>query len=762
MELKDYLRILRARWIIIVLILAGTLALGYYRTQTAPPGYRQSVDIMLQESPYYYVPEHPLANIYWSKVARAEMIRSPRVLEAAVCELLADRFPNVVLRTALTEEPSPRELPPHQGVRWYKVRGRDPRNVERFEKRWQIVDRTNLNAAITYIRARLSVTSEKETELVRVTYEDDNAEKCELILRSVMEAYQTTARIFQAEGVEKAMELVQATLKERETQLQQKADELARLPILPEKDDSPERDLLRDRIRLLNDRIAETATQIARAEQEIAILEQAITRFNQGDYSLVTARTRDPAIERLEQQVHELESKKLDLLRTLTPEHPEIRALEGRLRQVKDDLVANVSRAAENIQREVKLDAFDRLVEHKRQKNQLESIRKDLEAKLEKAREEFVRLPLSAEEQSRNQTRLRRDELERDIRQIGEEIKNLKDKQTSLEITRNLVESQLVGRIVGFSHVATVSRTQPTGLVLFAVVGLVVGSLFAFFLEYTNTRIRTDSDVKRYINLPLIGDVPRIAQENQRLLLNVSPKSNLAEAFNTMSTILATQARELKAKVLMISSPKAEEGKSTIASNLAISLARLGEKVCLVDCDLRKAVLHRLFNADNTVGISDYLLSRSGAGTPEEMQAVQPGITVEQIKKPTEVENLTLVPAGKHPKNPPALIRSEAFRELIGRLRQEFDFVIIDCPPINIAVDALLLAPIADGMVLLVAANDTSKDEVAFAKRLVEQARGKMIGCILNKVTLQAHGYYYYYYYYYYYDKYRYKYYRES
>jgi capsular exopolysaccharide synthesis family protein len=328
----------------------------------------------------------------------------------------------------------------------------------------------------------------------------------------------------------------------------------------------------------------------------------------------------------------------------------------------------------------------------------------------------------------------------------------------SLEINKQLlnppIEKVEAGKAIPLPQKGT--KSIPFTILTALVIG--IGS--AYLLEYLNTSIRTEHDIRRYINLPLIGVMLKIKDPEQRLLINAAPKSPLSEAFNTTGTILETYATENNAKIFMIASSKAEEGKSTITTNLGVALARSGARVIIIDTDLRKAVLHRFFNIDNTKGLSSYVLARAEVSSYENLAPPPGSVSIDDIIKPTEIEGLSLIPAGPHPKNPVAILKSKVIKDLLSELKTRTDIILVDVPPVNIAVDTLVLAPIVDAIVLLISAGETNKDEVTFAKRMIESARGKLIGCMLNKVTIESRGYYYYYYYYYYYD--RYKYYREE
>ena len=224
------------------------------------------------------------------------------------------------------------------------------------------------------------------------------------------------------------------------------------------------------------------------------------------------------------------------------------------------------------------------------------------------------------------------------------------------------------------------------------------------------------------------------------MIADLAPGSPLAEEFNTLATIIETYARENDARVFMIASPMPKEGKSTVISNIAVALARGRRQVMLIDCDLRRATLHKLFDLELKPGLTEYLQGATDAEAPPALFG--------HVVRSTSVENLLVVPAGTASSNPVAMLKSEAMRELIARARREADIVLIDVPPVKVAVDTLVLTPQVDGTLMLVSSGETRKDAVASAKRMIESANGRLIGCMLNKVPAQMGGYYYYSYYY--------------
>ena len=260
--------------------------------------------------------------------------------------------------------------------------------------------------------------------------------------------------------------------------------------------------------------------------------------------------------------------------------------------------------------------------------------------------------------------------------------------------------------------------------------GLVLGLAAGAAAEALATTIRTEHDVRRYVNLPLLGVIPLVADEEDRLLLSGDPRAPLVEPYNTAAALLETRAREESAKAYALTSPSPDEGKSSVACNLALALARGGSRVLLVDADLRRPAQQRLFSLSNASGLSSYL-----TGATDD---------IEDVIAPTGVEGLKLLLSGPVLEQPVPYFRSERFKALVQELRGRYDLILVDLPPVGLAADALLAAPLVDGTILVLSAPETRKDDAARAKRLIRDAGGKLAGCVLNKATVMSRGYYYY------------------
>jgi capsular exopolysaccharide synthesis family protein len=193
-------------------------------------------------------------------------------------------------------------------------------------------------------------------------------------------------------------------------------------------------------------------------------------------------------------------------------------------------------------------------------------------------------------------------------------------------------------------------------------------------------------------------------------------------------------------KTLLVSSAAPSEGKTTVACSLAVALAQGGQRVCLVDCDLRRPRLHRIFDRVGDVGVTSVLVGDA---------------TTDEVAKPTMVANLWSIPTGPLPPNPADVLQSERFRKFIGDLADRFDRVIIDSPPLVAVTDSAIISRLVDGTVFVVRAFKTGRHLGAQGLRALRDVEAPILGAVLNAVNVDHHEYKYYYYYYYKRDGYR-------
>ncbi len=252
--------------------------------------------------------------------------------------------------------------------------------------------------------------------------------------------------------------------------------------------------------------------------------------------------------------------------------------------------------------------------------------------------------------------------------------------------------------------------------------GLALGVGVAFLREQFDDRMSGPDDMEEQIGAPALAVVPHFSVPRKRregfLVGRDQPKSPPSEAYRTVRTNIEFMSRTNQLKIVAIASPSLGEGKTTTAANLSFSLATAGRRVVVVSCDLRKPRLYRLFGLANDVGLSDVLVE--GVAVASAAQRV-PGV-------PT----LRVISSGAVPANPAELLGSDDMRSLLAGLRGVADFVVLDTAPVLAVSDALVLAPLCDGVVMVVDASTTTKSAARIAREQVEQVGGNIVGGIFN------------------------------
>ena len=281
-----------------------------------------------------------------------------------------------------------------------------------------------------------------------------------------------------------------------------------------------------------------------------------------------------------------------------------------------------------------------------------------------------------------------------------------------------------------------VSPKKLQNMVLALIVGILGGCALAFFLEYLDDSIKNSDDVERLIGLPFLGPIPSVDAQDMKSLYTVAhdqPKLPVSEAFRGLRTAVlfsASSDRELKS--IMVTSSGPSEGKSTIALNLAITMAHGGKKVLLVDCDLRKPTLHKIFGLSDRSGLSNLIVDQTG--------------DIKEATHESGIENLKVITCGPIPPNPSELLGSHRMADILKTLEADYDRVIFDSPPVMSVTDASVLGRMVEGVVLVVNSKKAAREAVIGSKKALSEVGANIIGVALNRIDMSEKGYYSYYY----------------
>ena len=347
--------------------------------------------------------------------------------------------------------------------------------------------------------------------------------------------------------------------------------------------------------------------------------------------------------------------------------------------------------------------------------------------------------------------------LERDLRLNEKLYLTMKQKYEESRIT----EAGQMGKVRILDPALVAIKVKPNkkmNMILGVLFGLSLGIGYAFLREFMDNTVKAVEQLERK-GMTILGIIPDMHHPirgivsnsainpskggtdfRRRLITYEDPKSPVSESYRSVRTNISyASSADKRIKSLLISSPQPGEGKSTTTANLAIAFAQLRKRTLLIDCDLRKPVLHNVFDKTRAPGLSEYLIGE-----------------IEDIRKiihPTKVENLFILTAGGLPPNPSELLGSELMSTLIDQLEQEWDMVLLDSPPIVAVTDASMISGEIDAVALVVKAGQTEHSAIDRALDTIRNVKAPLIGVILNGANpeIMAGKYSYYYSYYNYY-----------
>ncbi len=438
-----------------------------------------------------------------------------------------------------------------------------------------------------------------------------------------------------------------------------------------------------------------------------AIIADSGTGGGAGSHLLDTLREQQAA---LKIQVAELGTQ-------FGPSYPKLAQLNNQLKEIDRQLQSEINKSVDHLRGQY-LAALQR-----------ENLLRD---SFEKQKQEANKLNESAIEYSL---------LKRDVESNRTLYEGLLEKLKEAGVTAGLRSNNF--RILAAARVPAtpVEPNIPRNLLFALVLGVITGVGWAFLLENMDNTVRTPEQAQALSGLPSLGMIPmgskatshgsaagRLAltssKEAVETVTQVRPQSQMAESYRALRTSLLLSHLGAPPKVIMVTSARPQEGKTTTSINTAIVLAQKGVRVLLVDADLRRPSVHKTLGMGPRSGLSNVL---TGSTT------LQQAITVSPV-----LPNLFILPAGTPPPNPAELLASSIMRDLIEQLREQYDHIVLDTPPTLSVTDAVVLSPRADATILVIRSGQTTKQALRRARDILMQVNAHVAGVLLNAVDLDV------------------------
>ena len=306
------------------------------------------------------------------------------------------------------------------------------------------------------------------------------------------------------------------------------------------------------------------------------------------------------------------------------------------------------------------------------------------------------------------------------------------------DISRNLrnLELRNIGKVPLVEEIeppstprSPIRPNRVANILFFAVLAACVAGGMAYLQEYLDDRVNSPDDVERVAALPTLGHVPMLPGDQSRLVSTFPANSHIAESYRALRSSVGFASIDAPIRRLLVTSASKGEGKSMTSANLATAMAMDGKRVILVDADMRRPSVHRLFNISNAPGLSEILVGMR---------------TIDESIQETDVENLRVISAGPIPPNPAELLGSRAFDHVIEQLELQADVVIFDSPPCIPVTDPLIIATRMQGVILVLHVGQTKKAAIKHVEGLLARTRARVLGVVFNRVEQNKSGYYYY------------------
>ena len=689
LSLRDYWRILRKRKSV---VLFTTFTLGFFSflfaTMKKPvPVYSATASVKFEKS-VTLTGLYMQTTTWWSSgglETQAEVIRSYPVMERAAKKL-------GYIDPDLTSE--------------------------------QIRKDERLMGIVLGLQRKISTRVEGYTNIIDIIATSFDPEEAQRLANAVAEAYKEYNSEERNKRIVKARKFI-------EQQLARKREELRRA------EEAVRRFREEHNLISINTRTSEIISELSKVRSEYEKLDRTLNEISS---LIVQLKRREPLSEEaiglfadqvsgvfrsLNSRLIDLRLRRSTLLKVYTEKHPDVQQLDSEIEEVAESMIAELIAQRTTLERRKEL----------------------VERKLDRLTKELKSLP---------QEGLELERLEHEVDVIKDVVRLLESKyqEALIKESEKVEEVSIVRPALRPRYPINPPKTKAAAFAG-VVMGLVLGVVFAFVVESLDTSIGTIEDVEKYLGVPVLGIVPHMGiEEIKRTLLkeyverddaetldmkahliaHFAPQSTLAESYRALRTSVQFSGLEQGIKTILITSASRQEGKTTVAVNLAITMAQAGNRVLLVEGDLRVPKLPRIFGIDRSPGLSEVILgSHRWEDVVRTVTDIMMGkIKMEDLLAIPGMDNLHIITSGSTPPNPAELLSFRRMDDFISQVREQYDVVIFDSAPVLPVADAVVLGSKVDGVLLVYRVGKIGRGALRRAKVQMDSVKARVLGVVLN------------------------------
>lgn len=570
--------------------------------------------------------------------------------------------------------------------------------------------------------SQLNVKALKDSRVALITVSDKKPQRAALIANTVADTYIEYNLDYKLEGARSAM----AWLAEQESDLKQQL-EGSELRLYQYKKDrnllavslDDKQSMLSQNLASVNAKLTELHIRILELDSKRKMIERA--RNNISDEETLPEIREKDTIRSLRDNFIQYSKDYADLSSKYGPDHPKMKALASQMDVVRKAYEAEIDAVLRTFEK-----AYQELVDNEHSLKGLMEGQKKEAIELSKIEVEYKPLQRSSEQNEKMYSLIA-------------------SRQKEIDITGPMKTNNV--RVLERAIVpSTPVRPKPVqNLLIGLLLGLSTGIALAFAIEALDNTLKTQADVEQFLGVPVLGLVPIIGAapgaeaaahstdlRERDLGVFLDPKSVAAECCRSIRTNILFMSPDRPLRTIVVTSPSPQEGKTTTAINIGVTMAEAGGRVLIIDTDMRRPRLHRSFGVPNQTGISTVIVGKA---------------TLEEAVKRTDVPNLDVLTCGPVPPNPSELLHTSKFGVVLADCAKLYDRIILDSPPTSAVTDPAVLGNLADGVVLVIKAGETTRESAMHARRQLDTAKARLVGVVVNAIDFSnpAYGYEYYY-----------------